>query len=152
VTLFSCSYLIFVCFISFFLHSSYCRYVTVFNVGPQLASRPLRWPPDHSVGLTGSPAHDSEPLQPILPSTGSGEWSTCRSRRARASVAEHPLAVQTTYRRCPYPHTTDRARRGRENRASTHNTRQQRWPKPCLCDGKSELSLLSCHTCLFIQL
>ena len=33
--------------------------------------------------------------------TGSGEWSARRSCRAPASVAEHPLVVPTTSRRCP---------------------------------------------------
>ena len=64
----------------------------------------LCWP-------TGSPAQASEPL---------------------AGLAEHPLAMPTTNRRCPSPHTMAGARRRRENRASTHNTRHQRWPKPCL--------------------
>ena len=84
--------------------------------------------------------------------TDSGELTTRQSCRAPASVAEHPLAVLTTNKRCPSPHTMARARRRRENRAYTHSTRHQRWPKPCLRDGKSELSLQSCRGSLFIQL
>ena len=60
---------------------------------------------------TGSPTQVSEPL---------------------TSLVEHPLVVSTMNERCPSPHTMTKVRRRRENRASTHNTRHQRWLKLCL--------------------
>jgi len=81
---------------------------------------------------------------------GSRKWIT--SCRASTSIVEHPLAMPTTNKRYPSPHTMIRARRRRKNRACIHSRRHQRLPKPCLGDGKSELSLLSCRVCLFIQL
>ena len=51
---------------------------------------------------------------------GSGEWTTHRSYRAPASVAEHPLAKPTTNKHCPSPHTMARGwRRGRTKHTHT---------------------------------
>ena len=57
--------------------------------------------------------------------------------RARQTLSDHILWLEVE--------------EGRENRAYTQQ-RHQRWPKPCIGDGKSKLSLLSCSGKLYIQL
>jgi len=52
---------------------------------------------------------------------------------------------------CTHALRTELEEEGRTEQARTIQE-QQRWPMPCLCDDKSELSLLTCLGTLFIQL
>ena len=72
--------------------------------------------------------------------TGSGESTTHQSCRLRLSTTEtvrpHTLWLEVE----------------EEGEQSIHTQyKHQRWPEPCIGDGKPELSLLSCSGKLYIQ-